>query len=210
MIISLLLALLSVDKSFIKIGITRPELFSGKTYFTEIDRIVYLLDNDIVNFIHLRKPEASQSQLADILSDLPDRLYQRISLHDHFQLFNKFPIGGIHLNSRTTLDWYDRLFDKHSLNKSYNELRLSKSFHYVEELTSNRYQLDFATLSPIFNSFSKTGYNSAFDIDTLAHILSQINCNIIALGGVTPMHFDILKKVGFRGAAMLGYLFPKK
>ncbi len=74
-----------------------------------------------------------------------------------------------------------------------------RSCHSVEEL---RGDVDYQFLSPIYDSISKVGYKSRFDLREL-----RVGRNVIALGGVTPDHFGELKAAGFGGAAMIGYIW---
>lgn len=61
------------------------------------------------------------------------------------------------------------------------------------------------TLSPIFDSISKNGYRSAFDLDEIKDMIT--GRHVTALGGVTPDAFPILREKGFSGAALLGYIW---
>lgn len=66
---------------------------------------------------------------------------------------------------------------------------------------------DYVTLSPIFDSISKTGYHSGFDLDEVKCFLTAVDVNVIALGGVTEARLPRIREAGFYGAAMLGALF---
>lgn len=197
-----------MSDKFLIIGITRPELNIVDGEYADTDRILQLLSHDIIDYLHLRIPEATSSQLSDIIERIPEELHQRITLHDHFELISDFCIGGVHINGRTPDKWSDALFEKSDFHKRCNRLRISKSFHSLQELTANRLQLDYATLSPIYDSISKRGYKSHFpDTDELNDIVRRLPIPIVALGGVTPDKFIELKSLGFKGAAMLGALF---
>jgi thiamine-phosphate pyrophosphorylase len=74
-------------------------------------------------------------------------------------------------------------------------------------LLSAQNDIDYVTLSPIYNSISKPGYNSSFDLFD-AQLLSALKRQkVIALGGVTPDKFQQLHDAGFAGAALLGYVW---
>ena len=61
------------------------------------------------------------------------------------------------------------------------------SLHSLQELSEDLQGLDYAFLSPIFDSISKPGYTAAFDAEALRHALSKATCPIIALGGEIVM-----------------------
>lgn len=163
------------------IAVTYPHFFEGESH-----AICRLLDRGWWR-VHIRKPGADSESLARLLKSIPLRYHSRLSLHDHFELAERFDIGGLHLNSRCPSapdDWKGLV---------------SRSCHLPEELErfSN---LDYLTLSPVFDSFSKPGYVSRFDLDELKKLDLH---NVFALGGVTADRLTLLTDTGFGGAAML-------
>ena len=76
------------------IVITKPEMFPG-----EADMVNTLFANGIQR-LHLRKPGASEQEMAEWIGriDLPFR--QKIIVHDHHRLLKTMGLGGIHLNAR--------------------------------------------------------------------------------------------------------------
>ncbi len=196
-----------MDNQFLIIGITQPLIKEGEDLLSEIDTIVYLLDTNNVHYIHLRKPSASINNLKELLERIPTRLHHRITLHDTFSLAEVYNIGGLHINSRTDESELNKLSTQKLHRKDGEKMRLSRSFHTIEELKESTLPLDYATLSPIFDSISKAGYHSRFDIDMLCNILPALNIPVIALGSSTTQTFYPLRESGFAGAAMLGYFF---
>ena len=176
-----------MQDNFFIIAITRPDFFDG-----EAERINQILSSGQARFLHLRKPEAAAWQIEKLLRQINPVFYDRVKLHDHFELLEKYDLGGINLNSRNC--------EIHPLAKS-----VSKSIHSLSDITSQE-KLDYLLISPVFNSISKVGYKAAYDINELsAYIRGK---NVVALGGVTPEKFNFLQSMGFVGAALLGYFFP--
>ncbi|MDE6294558.1 MAG: thiamine phosphate synthase, partial [Muribaculaceae bacterium] len=135
-------------------------------------------------------------------------LLSGITLHEHYELIMESGIGGVHINSRTPDFWLRDFEEKCRLPKSGTGIRISKSFHSLNELAASCLPLDYATLSPIYDSISKTGYKSHFQNKSeLSGAIGQSSFPIVALGGVTPDKFNELRALGFGGAAMLGALF---
>ena len=172
---------------FMIIAITSSDLYPN-----EAARITELLDSGRVHYVHIRKPGWTLPQTSDLISRIPARLYPKLKLHDHFTLMERYHLRGVHLNSRNPLP-------------PQNCSSISKSCHSLEEL-SDIESYEYVTLSPVFDSISKTGYKAAFNHDELKKELS--GKRVVALGGVTPDKFDYLKSLGFCGAALLGYFFP--
>lgn len=169
------------------LAITRPEL-----YVEEVREAIYLLEN-VVDILHIRKPNATAEQVEHLLCAL-QKYRDRIVLHDHFDLAVKYSLAGIHLNSRNST--------------APLEFRgtISRSCHSAEEVVRYKAECDYVFLSPIFDSISKEGYRSAFTADELEALRDSgvIDSKVYALGGVTMNNLQRLKALGFGGAAMLG------
>lgn len=171
---------------------TRPEFFGY-----EAEQIAAHFENGL-QILHLRKPDASAAEYENLLRQIPEVFHERITLHDHFELADRFAVGGVHLNRRNAI---------------YNgarRLRLSKSCHSIDELRDIS-KFDYVTLSPIFNSISKAGYNSAFSHEELLQYSKAglINEKVYALGGVNFENMRKLEQYAFGGCAMLGAVWSK-
>lgn len=144
-----------------------------------------------VDYVHIRKPHWSLREVRNLIEDIPYSFRRRLKLHGHFGLLDDFNLGGAHLNSRCP-------------SAPPTAKALSRSCHTIAETASCK-GMEYVTLSPVFDSISKTGYKSAFDLKCLK---TQICAkNVIALGGVTPESIPVLRDTGFYGAAMLGYVW---
>lgn len=170
------------------IAITHPYFIAN-----EHQRICRLLDDGWFR-VHIRKPEACSEATEALISRIPSRYYPFISLHDHYKLAEKYGIGGIHLNSRNPV-----------APEGWSGL-ISRSCHSIEELSCYQ-DLDYLTLSPVFDSISKHGYKSRFDHETLKE--TDLN-KVYALGGVTFSRLRELEILGFEGAAMLSEAWKQR
>lgn len=178
---------MEMESEFLIIAITRPDFFKGET-----EIINDLLRKGKADFVHVRKPGSTYEEMESLIKGIESDLLPKIKIHDHFQLIEKYKLGGIHLNSRNPVD-------------PYGVKNVSRSIHSVKEI-ENLDKEDYVFLSPIFDSISKQNYKSSFNIEEIAEKIK--GKPIIALGGVTPDKFKLLQKNGFIGAAMLGYFFP--
>lgn len=177
-----------MDKDFKIIAITPERLFPG-----EAERIVEILSTGQAMYVHIRKPGCTDHMVASLIRSIPENFHDRLRLHDCFGLLSHFRLGGVHLNSRNPFPPDEAV-------------NISKSCHSLEDLKESHHY-DYVTLSPVFDSISKPGYDSAFSLPDLRPILQEYG-NVIALGGVTPSKFAVLKEAGFAGAALLGHFFP--
>lgn len=146
------------------------------------------------NYVHLRRPSASITEIRKLIESLPQRYHERLRLHGHFELINEFNLGGLHLNHRCP-----------AAPELYRG-KCSRSCHSLKDI-SNSDDCDYVTLSPIFDSISKHGYKAAFSEEELLAINRD---NVIALGGVNAKRIDVIKRYPFAGFAMLGFLFNSR
>ena len=181
------------------IVITKPEMFPG-----EADMVNTLFANGMQR-LHLRKPGASEEEMAEWIGriDLPFR--QRIIVHDHHRLLRTMGLGGIHLNARNpeAPAWFSAERQK------CRSVTLSRSCHSLEEIAQWKGVCDYLFLSPIFDSISKGGYTSAFTRETLlqAYHDGLFSKPVYALGGVSADNIRSIYDYGFAGAAVIGSLW---
>lgn len=176
-----------MDK-FKVIVITAPEAVDD-----EAGKITRLLEAG-VDYVHIRKPDLLLRDVIRLVEDIPYPLRRRLKLHGHFQLLDSMTLGGVHLNSRNP-------------SAPATAIALSKSCHSIEEINAANAagHFEYLTLSPIFDSISKSGYSAAFDLENIAEQIR--GKRVVALGGVTPECFLLLREKEFGGAALLGYIW---
>ena len=172
------------------IVITLPHYFDG-----EAEAIVRLFEERHIDRLHLRKPETSIEQLEQLLEQIPRRYYPRITLHDWYEVAQRYGLGGIHLTGRhpeAPAGWRGLV---------------STSCHSIAELVRRRREsFDYLSLSPIFDSISKMGYKAAFTLEELAQARRDgvIDRRVMALGGVTFERMPEVLDLGFGGGMILG------
>lgn len=175
-----------------KIAITMSEFYPG-----EAEAIVRALsdDADYGGFarVHIRKPGADPEQIAGLISQIPTRLRSRITIHDGFSAPGA---GGVHLNSRNP-----------QAPQGWSGL-ISRSLHTLAELEGVGQEVDYAFISPIYESLSKPGYTPAFTLARVAEAICRLrkhnrHTEIYGLGGVTDSNICKLASYGLDGGAML-------
>lgn len=162
----------------------------------EADRITCLMQRPDVDRLHLRKPWASEQAVEQLLRSIPERLYPRIVIHDHYRLASRYGLAGIHLTGRHPERPSDWLGD------------VSTGCHSIEELKRKKAEGEYAylSLSPIFDSISKAGYKAAFSPRELEQAREEgiIDRQVLALGGVTFDRIPLALSMGFGGVMILG------
>lgn len=175
--------------------ITHPQFFEGET------TMVNILFRHGLERLHLRKPKATETEMAEWIEQIAPPFRHLIVVHDHHDLALKYELGGVHLNQRNPQPpvWL----------KKEKGFSVSKSCHSIQEVADNLETCDYLTLSPIFDSISKEGYGTAFDGHELSEARDRnlLSYKVYALGGVSAEGFEYLKTYGFYGAAILGDLW---
>lgn len=155
--------------------------------------------------LHLRKPEATEEELRTLINEIPACYHIRIVIHEHFDLLNEFQLCGVHLNRRNPAA--PEGWDGHiSIScHSFDELAEKKQQGYVFA-NGKRKHFDYLSLSPIFDSVSKKGYNSAFTADELMRAKAEgiIDQRVVALGGITAETAAKALDYGFGDVMVLG------
>jgi len=177
--------------------ITYPEFFSGET------EIINALFNKGLETLHVRKPELPDNKVKTFIQDIHPEYHSRIVLHGNYNLKNEFPVKGLHFSRSTIL--YS------GVEKSFG-LSLSYSAHSTGEIQKYADTFDYIFLSPVFDSISKDGYTSAFQLGELKIFFEDYNgkAGILALGGINSARITDIKDVGFHGVALLGAIWNSR
>lgn len=143
--------------------------------------------------VHIRKKECSLQELTDFCSRLSESTDVRyLTLHGHAELVKTYSFGGYH--GKTNEDLGDHVL-------------FSTSCHAMSE--ADGAECDYLFLSPIFDSISKQGYRSPYQMEELQGWLSErkTSAKIVALGGVDASNVKQAYELGFDGVALLGALW---
>lgn len=176
------------------IVITSPDFVPGEATFID------LLFRCGLDLLHLRKPDASVDDCRRLLNEIPREWHNRIVTHDYFQLASEFPLYGVHLNRRNPVP------------PTGFRGSISRSCHSLDEVMENKPQCNYVFLSPVFNSISKEGYESAFSDEALKQAAGRgiIDTKVVALGGISCDSLPQVRAWGFGGAAFLGDIWQRK
>ena len=145
-----------------------------------------------LDMLHIRKPSLDAAMIKSLIEEIPERFRKRIVIHSHPDLASELGTG-VQINSRCSLPAQPL----HTI---------SKSCHSIEEVEMAQ-NLSFVTLSPVFDSISKTGYKSRFTRESLSKASLG---KAVALGGITLENLTEVEKLGFGGAALLGDIWNRQ
>ncbi len=177
-----------------KIVVITPPQFTD----SEAGVIVRLLQHGVWA-VHLRKPQSSAVEMARLVASVPVWCRPHLVLHDHFELCATYGLKGVHLNRRNPVV---PVCHKGSC---------SKSTHSVDELRTTLPMVDYAFLSPVYDSISKEGYGAAYTVEQLeaARAEGVVGPRVFALGGVSLDRLSEVQAGGFGGAALLGDVWQR-
>ena len=161
-------------------------------YPDEISIVEQLVTKGLSHY-HFRKPEWDSASNEVYLDQWSDAVRNIIVMHNHIDLVNKYQLHGFHLNHTNRQE-----IDRHQFfHKSY-------SAHTFEEIANLESDWGYATISPIYDSISKPGYQSNFTENKIFTGLKKASVPVVALGGVSPANVEKTIDIGFNGIALLG------
>lgn len=188
----------------------------------EIALVNQVLETEI-DYFHIRKPEFDAFAMQNFIEEIDSVNYHKLVIHSHYELVKKYDLAGIHLNKKglnelRTEEESDRCHIEPLLLKN-GEIEVygnrpsivSFSTHSFDEIMSLSFNVDYVTLSPIYDSITKPDYKSNYtDTPELKSFLHRCQTIVIALGGVREQNEDDLKSLGFAGYAILGDYWQNK
>jgi thiamine-phosphate pyrophosphorylase len=147
--------------------------------------------------LHLRKPEISKDELADLLRQIEPAYCERIALHQFHDLAEEFGIRRLHF----TTAHRKRVGQNELLKYREAGYTLSTSVHSWTEIKELE-NFNASFYSPVFDSLSKPGYAGTLTNDF--KLEDDYKDRLIALGGISIENIMQTKIMGFRAAAVLG------
>lgn len=152
-----------------------------------------------VGRIHIRKPQATEEEVEQLILSIPRHLRCRCILSTHVALVQKYQLGGLHLSTKC----WEQITARPQLSAWQS---VSVSTHSAEDFARLPFVPDYAYLSPVAESISKPGYGGAtWTGDQLRQLCAEAPCPLVALGGVNPQNASSLLRMGFQAVASLGH-----
>lgn len=162
---------------------------------TEVSVIKTFVDYDS-HFFHLRRYESTEDEVVQVLNSFSEIERKQMVLSHHHFLASEFGINRLHFSEKDRVEIGDEKLEKlHSLG-----FILSTSVHTVEDFEKLNSVFEYAFLSPVFDSISKSNYKAvSFDLNGV-----RKDIKLIALGGITVDNYNHALILGFDGVAFLG------
>jgi thiamine-phosphate pyrophosphorylase len=189
---------MKTGEEFLLAVITRPEGFAG-----EQDWLEGMLSSGLRK-LHLRRPGGT---VEGLLERLAPRWASRLVVHGPVSLARKYGVLQVH----------------GSVELLGTGLRVSTSVHSRKELERLPEGLEYALISPVFDSISKPGYRGNDGLlgmpqgyrgkDGLMGTSQRLlPCRPVGLGGVSTDTIGLMLERGWTGAAVLGWIWeePRK
>lgn len=151
-----------------------------------------------LDFFHVRKYTFSDDEMKTYLNGIDVVFRHQIVLHSHYHLANDFGIERLHFREGDRLK---KMF------LPYKEFIFSTSVHSIEDFNHLNEVWQYAFLSPVFQSISKSGYG---ENKTVLNDLKRRNnpdVQLIGLGGIDHNNCKQVIEYGADGIALLGSIW---
>lgn len=153
---------------------------------------------------HLRKPYYSQEKLENFLQEVDTQYYPNIVLHSYHSLGEKYGLKRFHYPEDLRLNTRE---EDVAVRVAKDNV-LSTSVHSIDALKKLSPLFSYAFIGPVFPSISKQGYGDPFDPEKWTKI-KKSSTSAIAIGGINSHNIYKIKKLGFKGAAVLGTIWSQ-
>lgn len=171
--------------------------------------VTQLFENGL-KYFHLRKPGCTYKYLEEYIKRIPEKYRGQVVIHSHFSLVLKYKLKGIHFNRRKRKKSWKRRFMTWYYRFRKPNISITTSFHNLATLYDDDYQYDYVFLSPIFDSITKSGFQSAFTKNNLAQAMARSKHKIEAFGGVDIGKLDSCLDMKFDGVVLSGCLWQSQ
>ena len=180
-------------------------LISPQSNIQKEQEFVNVLFEKGLDYFHLRKPGYSKEELEAYLKQIKPAYYRKISVHSHYNLLEKYNLGGIHLPENVRKETNVKEILKVAKKRS---LQVSTSIHSISEIKEMN-AFSYVFLSPVFDSISKPDYKACISLPEFSTLkeITSIKTKVIALGGIEKNNLDKILRAGFDGLALMGYIW---
>lgn len=179
-------------------GIMKLIIMTQPTYFVEEDKILSALFDEGLDMLHINKPASEPLYAERLLTLLPKKCYDRISVHQHYYLKQEFDLRGIHIDNpeQAVPDG----FRKH----------VTRSTSSIADLKEMKKQHDYVMLHSLFDSLHDD-VRASLDFGELeeARRRGLIDRKVYALGGMSLESVSVAKELGFGGIVICGDLWNR-
>jgi thiamine monophosphate synthase len=203
-------------EKFLLAVLTLPGMFAG-----EADQLEALMEAGL-DLLHLRKPATDPAELEGLLRRLAPRWPERLVLHGGGEMALRYGIRHVHGSVEfrggrgrsgggpfvgRPAGGGPLAGGSFDVGNDPGGLTISTSVHSWEEFGWLPEGLAYAFISPLFDSISKAGYMANEGLLTLPP--GGTPCLPVGLGGVNAVTLREMVRLGWKGAAVLGYIWEE-
>lgn len=181
----------------------KPIIISSPDEVNQEAEIINHLFEMHLDLFHIRKPHFSEEEMVKLLSKIRVEYRNKIVLHSHHYLANKYGISRLHFNTEKRIKTSDDEFE--SLLQ--NNYILSTSVHSIKEFNELKLCFEYAFISPVFDSISKSNYSA---INIKLNERSNHHTQLIALGGIAKENYLNALDMGYDGVAFHGSVWREE
>ena len=183
---------LEKEKAMKLVVMTQP------TFFVEEDKILTALFDAGMDNLHLCKPCASPVLLERLLSLLPEDMYGKITVHDHYYLRNEYGLAGIHIDDEAA-----------DLPQGYKG-KFSRTCRDMDKLAGMKKKAEYVFFADAFGC-PECGGDMAYTYSRLEEAVGRglIDRRVYACGGVSLDNIQEAKDFGFGGVVVCKDLWAK-
>ncbi|MCG9791568.1 thiamine phosphate synthase [Flavobacterium algicola] len=166
-------------------------------------RIIHDLLEQGLELFHIRKPAFSAKEMTDYVTAIGLEYSSQLVLHSHHHLAAALGINRIHLTEKARAEMNTKELNTFIETK----VHLSTSVHSISSFNALELHFEYAFLSPVYPSISKTNYKSNTDLFQATKSRTNYQTKLIGLGGMEAE--NILKALtnGFDDVALLGSIW---
>ena len=173
-------------------------IMTQPTYFVEEDKILSALFDEGLDMLHINKPASEPLYAERLLTLLPKKCYDRISVHQHYYLKQEFDLRGIHIDNpeQAVPDGF--------------RTHVTRSTSSIADLKEMKKQHDYVMLHSLFDSLHDD-VRASLDFRELeeARRRGLIDRKVYALGGMSLESVSVAKELGFGGIVICGDLWNR-
>lgn len=163
--------------------------------------IIHSLFEEGLSLFHVRKPEFTESEMAQFIQQIKPEFRSKLILHTHHQIAGDFGIDKIHFSEKER---------NQTLLFPFENKTISTSSHSIADFNQLDSNFEYAFLSPVFKSISKNNYASEIDLFEAIKSRKNFKTKLIALGGISPENSKTTLENGFDSIALLGAIWNHK
>lgn len=151
-----------------------------------------------LDLFHVRKYAFSDDEMQNYLNAIDQKFRNQIVLHSHFHLAKELGIHRLHLREEER---------ERKSYLSFTNYTLSTSVHSIDDFNALDNVWQYAFLSPVFPSISKSGYGKDHSVLDDFQYRKNLNTRLVALGGIDDNNYKQVFKHGADGVALLGSIW---